>query len=187
MRAAGDAAAGDAAAGGPPPRCPAAKARHAACPAAPACPAPLADAALMPRGGAERAVMLALRFVAAADDTGDAACWDAAFERAEAEFGPRDGALLVARAAALLRALRRDGSDLRFLPPPCRRLSAGEAGLLAALRARLGGGRHPAACEAPPGTRAALADLAAPIPPPRGRLPRPAVPPAAGRAARAML
>ena len=180
MRAASDAA------GGLPPRRAAAKAWDAACAAAPACPAHPADVALMPRGGVERAVMLALRFVAAADDTGDAACWDAAFERAEDEFGPRDGALLVARAAALLRALRRDGSDLRFLPPPCRRLSAGEAELLAALRARFGEGRGLAAYDASPGTRAALADLAAPISPLRGGLPRPAVPPGAGRAARPM-
>ncbi len=133
----------------------------------------------MPRDGAERAVMLALRYVSAAAETGDAACFDAAFDGAEAAFGPRDGALLVARAAALVRALRRDeaggeadrdGADrdgaLRFLPPACRFLSAGESRILRLLRSRLSGGRGADAEDASglsAGASAALADLAAPV------------------------
>jgi hypothetical protein len=80
--------------------------------------------------------MLALRFVAAAAETGDGACFDAAFAEAEAAFGFRDGALVVARAAALLRAAGREGIALALLPPACRALSRDEAGLLALLRDR---------------------------------------------------
>ena len=120
--------------------------------------------------------MLALRFVAAAAETGDAACFDAAFDGAEAAFGPRDGAYLVARAAALVRALRHEEAEVRFLPPPCRSLSPGEAHLLAALRLRLSGGREACSLELSGATRAALADLAAPV---RDvRLGRPLLPPA---------
>ncbi|WP_237477927.1 hypothetical protein [Lichenibacterium dinghuense] len=136
------------------------------CPERPGCPA-APGAALLPRDGAERAVMLALRYVAAAAETGDAACFDAAFDGAEAAFGPRDGALLVARAAALVRALRREaaaeGCGLHFLPPPCRHLSAGEAHLLLALRSRLSGERGAGPAALSGATRAALADLAVPV------------------------
>lgn len=139
-----------------PRRCPA-----SACTEGSGCPVD-PGAATLPRDGVERAVMLALRFVAAAAETGDAACFDAAFEGAEAAFGPRDGALLVARAAALVRALKRDGVDFAFLPP-CRWLSPGETHLLAALRLRLSGGRDPCWAGLSGATRAALADLAVPV------------------------
>ncbi len=145
----------------PPRRCPVSASAASACPERPACPA--GPAAVLPRDGAERAVILALRFVAAAAETGDAACFDAAFDGAEAAFGPRDGALLVARAAALVRALTRDEVDLRFLPPPCRALSPGEAHLLAALRLRVIGGRDACPAELSGAARAALADLAVPV------------------------
>ena len=135
-------------------RCPASDS-SGCCPAAPV--------ATLPRDGVERVVMLALRFVAAAAETGDAACFDAAFDGAEAAFGPRDGALLVARAAALVRALRHEEVEVRFLPPPCRVLSAGEARLLAALRPRLSGLRDACPADLSGATRAALADLAAPV------------------------
>ncbi len=142
--------------------CPATTAAsHSGCPAAPACGAD--PDTTMPRQDPERAVMLALRFVAAAADTGDAACWDAALDGAEAAFGPRDGALLVARAAALLRAGQREGTTLRFLPPPCRRLSGDEADLLGVLRARLQGCSARAEVELSAGLRAALSDLVAPL------------------------
>lgn len=140
-----------------PRRCPASNCSHV-----PGCPAD-PGAATLPRDGVERAVMLALRFVAAAAETGDAACFDAAFEGAEAAFGPRDGALLVARAAALVRALNRDEAGCEFLPPPCRWLSPGEAHLLAALRPRLTGEWETCAAGLSGETRAALADLAAPV------------------------
>ena len=142
-------------------RCPLAAApAHAACPDR-AC---RADPAVpLPREGPERALVLALRFVAAARETGDAACFDAAFAEAEAAFGPRDGALLVARAVALLRAARREGVALVPLVPACRSLSADEAGLLAAVRA-LRTGRRPAGGDRlPPAMNFALADLADPV------------------------
>ncbi len=141
----------------PPPCRPAsACAERFRCPADP-------TAAPLPRDGVERVVMLVLRFVAAAAETGDAACFDAAFDGAEAAFGSRDGALLVARAAALVRALRHEEAEVRFLPPPCRSLSSGEAHLLAALRRRLSGGRDACPVELSGETRAALADLAVPV------------------------
>ena len=78
--------------------------------------------------------MAVLRFIGAAYETGDAACWEAAHTRAEDELGPLDGALLVAGAATVVRTIlsRRDFS---FLPPPCRRLSVDETALLRFLRA----------------------------------------------------
>lgn len=129
----------------------------------------------LPGDERERTVCLVLRFIAAGADTGDAACWDAAFDLAEAEFGPRDGALVVARAGALLRALHRDGIAVRFLPPPCRWLSAGEAVLVAALRARRGGARGPVGLDASPRLRAALGDLVVPalLPPSGAAMPDP--------------
>ena len=144
-------------------------ARHcplAAAPAHAACPdrACRADpAATLPRQGPERALVLVLRFVAAAAETGDAACYDAAFAEAEAAFGPREGALVVARAAALLRAAAREGVALAPLPPPCRSLSTDEAGLLAAMRARRTGLRLSHDTRLPQAMRLALADLAAPL------------------------
>ena len=68
-----------------PRRCPVSASAASACPERSACPA--GPAAILPRDGAERAVILALRFVAAAAETGDAACFDAAFDGAEAAFG----------------------------------------------------------------------------------------------------
>ena len=118
----------------------------------------------MPRQGGLRAVMLALRFVAAAAETGDGACFDAAFAEAEAAFGDRDGALLVARAAALVRAARRDGVALAVLPPGCRALSCDEAGLLAVLRNRggsLAAIAEPCRLAGSHAVAGALADLAA--------------------------
>ncbi len=146
---------------------------HDACPEASVCRAD--PGPLLPRDGPERIVLLTLRFVAAATETGDAACWDAALDGAEAAFGPRDGALLVARAAALLRAARREGADLRCLPPPCRRLSRDEADLLAALRSRLQGREGGPVPRLSAGLRAALFDLAEPLAPPVILTPLPAL------------
>ena len=88
----------------------------------------------LPPEGPERAALLVLRFLAAARDTGDACCWDAALDEAEAAFGQRLGPLVVGYAGALIRRLARADIDLAFLPPPCRRLSGGEALLLDTLR-----------------------------------------------------
>ena len=142
-------------------RCP-----FTAAPAGAACPdrsCPADPQAPMPRQGKPRAVMLVLRFVAAAAETGDGACFDAAFAEAEAVFGPRDGALVVARAAALLRAARREEVDLALLPPACRALSRDESGLLAVLRNRddgLAAVAAPCRLAGSHGLAGALADLA---------------------------
>ena len=143
-------------------RCP-----FTAVPAGASCPdrsCPADPQAPLPRRGGLRAAMLALRFVAAAAETGDGACFDAAFAEAEAAFGVRDGALVVARAAALLRAARRDGVDLALLPPACRALSRDETRILTLLRDRDGSIAAPVEpCRLieSPDVAAALADFAA--------------------------
>ena len=114
-----------------PARCPVS--HGSSCREAPAC----SDA--LPPSGAERAAILVLRFIAAARDTGDACCWDAALDEAEAAFGERAGPLVVGTAAALIRRLHRKGGNIAFLPSPCRRLSPGEALMLRTLRARAHG------------------------------------------------
>jgi hypothetical protein len=84
--------------------------------------------------GADRfaALFLSLaRFVGAAYATGDADCWEAAHQCAENVVGPIDGPLFVARAAALVRAIRRDRDhDLAYWPASCNRLSDDEAKLM---------------------------------------------------------
>lgn len=114
---------------------------RAAGPSVPACAAVLSGSGSfdpMPSDATERALVLVLRCLAAAGETGDALCWDAAFDRAEQAFGPRDGTLVVARVAALHRSLARSGSAPYVLPLPCRRLSRGEADLLKLFRASIG-------------------------------------------------
>ena len=128
----------------------------------PACPR-AAPAAALPRGGAERALVLALRFVAAASETGDAACYEAAFAEAEAGFGPREGALVVARCAALLRAARREALPLALLAPPCRWLSPAEADILGRLGAARCGRTGVDGARLPGPVGLALADLAGPV------------------------
>lgn len=121
----------------------------------------------MPSDAVERILVLVLRCLSAAGETGDAICWDEALDRAEQVFGPRDGTLVVARAAVLHRSLVRSGAAIDFLPLPCRRLSRGEADLLALLRATIGNQQRVEASESVPSgarpspeTRRALADIA---------------------------
>ncbi|WP_454625256.1 hypothetical protein [Bradyrhizobium cenepequi] len=70
------------------------------------------------------AVLSVLRFIAAAYATGEAECWEAAFRFADDAAG-EDGALLVARVAALVRLIRRH-HGLICLPPSCSGLSIDE-------------------------------------------------------------
>jgi hypothetical protein len=99
---------------------------------------PFADQAKAPRLrhtiGADRFAILFLslaRFVGAAYATGDADCWEAAHRCAEDVVGPTDGPLFVARAAALVRAIRRHRDhDLAYWPASCHRLSDDEAKLM---------------------------------------------------------
>ncbi len=127
----------------------------------------LETGAPMPSDAVERMLVEVLRCLAAAGETGDAICWDEALDRAEQVLGSRDGALVVARAAALHRSLAPSGSAPDFLPLPCRRLSGGEAELLTLLRASIGNQDRAETCDrAPAGsrlsfaTRGAVADVA---------------------------
>jgi hypothetical protein len=104
---------------------------------------PFAYQAKVPRHrsaiGADRfaALFLSLaRFVGAAYATGDADCWEAAHRCAEDVVGPIDGPLFVARAAALVRAIRRHRDhDLAYWPASCNRLSGDEAKLMLLIEA----------------------------------------------------
>ncbi|WP_158816985.1 hypothetical protein [Methylocapsa sp. S129] len=72
-----------------------------------------------------------VRFIGAGYAHGDAECWEAAHRCAEEAVGPIDGPLFVARAAGLVRAVRRRRDpDLAYLPWSCLRLSSDEAKLM---------------------------------------------------------
>lgn len=91
-----------------------------------------------------RLALALIRFIGAAYATGASDCWEAAYRFAEEAPGIADSPLLVARAAALVRILRRERPcELCFMPPSCRRLSRDEAELLRLLaiarRKQLGG------------------------------------------------
>ncbi len=78
-----------------------------------------------------RLALALLRFIGAAYATGASECWEAAYRLAEEAPGIADSPLLVARAAALVRILRRERPcELCFMPPSCRRLSRDEAELM---------------------------------------------------------
>lgn len=80
-----------------------------------------------------------IRFVAAAYATSEAACWEAAFQFADETVGTEDGALLVARVATLVRAVRRSlNRELACLPSPCNRLTVDEKRLILLIQANLG-------------------------------------------------
>lgn len=74
------------------------------------------------------------RFISAAYETGDVACSEAAHARAEAAHGVLEGALLVARATAVLRLLRTARPTFVILPPSSRWLSDDEAALMRFVR-----------------------------------------------------
>ncbi|MDF0578608.1 hypothetical protein [Bradyrhizobium yuanmingense] len=78
-----------------------------------------------------RLALALLRFIGAAYATGASDCWEAAYRFAEEAPGIADSPLLVARAAALVRILRKERPcELCFMPPSCRRLSKDEAELM---------------------------------------------------------
>lgn len=87
-----------------------------------------------------RTALSLFRFIGAAYATGASDCWEAAYRFADEAPDIADSPLLVARAAALVRILRRGRPcELCFMPPSCRRLSNDEADLmrlLAAARSR---------------------------------------------------
>ncbi|KYH03037.1 hypothetical protein [Bradyrhizobium sp. DOA1] len=78
-----------------------------------------------------RVALSLFRFIGAAYATGASDCWEAAYRFADETPDIADGALLVARAAALVRILRSGRScELYFMPPSCRRLSKDETELM---------------------------------------------------------
>lgn len=84
-----------------------------------------------------------LRFVAAAYTTGEAACWETAFQLADRAVDTENGPILVARIASLVRILRRAGTDeLACLPAPCNRLTIGEERLILLIQAARGNDRR---------------------------------------------
>ena len=121
----------------------------------------------MPSDAMERLLVTVLRCLSAARETGDAICWEEALDRAEQVFGPREGSLVVARAAALQRCLAGSDAVPHFLPLPCRRLSRGEADLLKLFQASIGSQHRAEAADMTSvgsrlslDTRKALADVA---------------------------
>src|SRR3954465_8788893 len=78
-----------------------------------------------------RVTLSLFRFIAAAYATGASDCWEAAYRFADEAPGIADSPLLVARVAALVRILRSGRPcQLRFMPPPCPRLSQDETELM---------------------------------------------------------
>lgn len=78
-----------------------------------------------------RVALSLFRFIGAAYATGASDCWEAAYRFADETPDIADSALLVARAAALVRILRSGGPcELCFMPPSCRRLSKDETELM---------------------------------------------------------
>jgi hypothetical protein len=72
-----------------------------------------------------------VRFIGAAYATGDAQCWEAAHQCAEEAAGAFLGPMLVARAASLVRTIRRCvARDIVYWPSSCARLSNDEASLM---------------------------------------------------------
>lgn len=83
-----------------------------------------------------RIALSLFRFIGAAYATGASDCWEAAYRYADETPDIADSALLVARAAALVRILRSGRPcELCFMPPSCRRLSKDETDLMRLLAA----------------------------------------------------
>lgn len=86
-------------------------------------------------------LMLALvRYVCAGYMTASADCWEAAHACADDTIGPVDGPPFVARAVALVRALRAERRvAFAFFPATCGRMSRDEADLIVLVQAARAG------------------------------------------------
>src|SRR6185312_12195047 len=83
-----------------------------------------------------RVALSLFRLIGAAYVTGCSHCWEAAHRFADETPSVRDGALLVARVAAIVRILRGGhAGEPVYLPPCCNRLSKDELQLMALLQA----------------------------------------------------
>lgn len=84
----------------------------------------------------DRLILALVRFICSAYVTGRASCWHAALESAEEVLGPANGPAFFARAAGVVRALRKERSRaFQFLPPACELASPDERALLSLLHA----------------------------------------------------
>lgn len=80
-----------------------------------------------------------VRYIASGAMTSDAACWDAAFDHADAQRGHHEGAAFVGAMASLMRAIRIERSfTRRFLPATCCRLTDDEIDLVTLISAARG-------------------------------------------------
>ena len=107
------------------------------------CPAsavPACDPGIEDRDDFARIALSLFRFIGAAYVTGCSDCWEAAHRFADETCSVRDGALLVARVAAVVRLMRMGrASDPAYLPPCCNRLSKHESQLMSLLQAACDG------------------------------------------------
>lgn len=88
---------------------------------------------------AEILAVAVVRYIASGAMTSDAACWDAAFDHADAHLGHHEGAAFVGAMASLMRAIRIERSvTWRFLPANCCRLTEDEVDLVALVSAARG-------------------------------------------------
>lgn len=84
----------------------------------------------------DRLILALVRFICSAYVTGQGSYWHAALESAEEVLGPANGPAFFARAAGVVRALRKERSRaFQFLPPVCELASPDERALLSLLRA----------------------------------------------------
>ncbi|RAI44002.1 hypothetical protein [Rhodoplanes roseus] len=88
----------------------------------------------------EHLALALVRFVCAGYMTASADCWEAAHAHADATFGAVDGPPFVARAGALVRALRAERrAGFAFFPASCAQVSRDEAELIALVQAARAG------------------------------------------------
>jgi hypothetical protein len=77
-----------------------------------------------------------VRFIMAGHASGKLACWEGGFATSLEVLGPVEGPAVLARALALVHAIRHERRrDFRFMPAHCVRISEDEQDLLAVLQA----------------------------------------------------
>lgn len=90
------------------------------------------------RNSGEGLAMTILRFILAGQLHGDGACYEAAYQAAEAALDLPEAVELVARVTCLVLAIRRERNDVfHFLPAPCCRITHDEQEFLTSLQAAI--------------------------------------------------
>lgn len=98
---------------------------------------------------AEVLALSTLRMIAAGYSTGDVACWDMAFARAERVLCVETAGRLVASVATLVRAVRAERPDpWSFMPVTCCRVTGDEAMIVRLMTVSRGGASHEIAAAA---------------------------------------